>query len=406
MERNPDAAERLRATRVGVHRLCGPDFARPPLRSCAGARVASIELVAISKVYDNGFHAVRELSLAIADREFMVLVGPSGCGKTTCLRAIAGLEAVSAGEIRIDGKRVNKVPPKDRDIAMVFQNYALYPLLTVAQNMAFGLKLRGVAAAEIAAKVNEAAQLLSLQDQLAKRPRQLSGGQRQRVALGRAIVRQPTAFLMDEPLSNLDAKLRTGMRYELKTLQARLKTTTVYVTHDQVEAMTLGDRITVMSEGRIQQVGTPREVYDRPANRFVAGFIGTPAINLVAGAVASAGGRVRFRAPGIELALPHAPAALPAGTATWSLGVRPEHLTLAVPPAAGVAARVSLVESLGDHQYVYLERDGTAEVLVMRAPASAAFARGDAIAIAIDAARVHLFSGTAEDAARVAGQTG
>jgi multiple sugar transport system ATP-binding protein len=367
--------------------------------------VASIELIAISKVYDNGFRAVRELSLSIADREFMVLVGPSGCGKTTCLRAIAGLEAVSAGEIRIGGQRVNEVPPKDRDIAMVFQNYALYPHMTVAENMAFGLRLRRMPAPEIAAKVAEAAQLLSLQDQLAKRPRELSGGQRQRVALGRAIVRHPRAFLFDEPLSNLDAKLRTGMRYELKTLQSRLQTTTVYVTHDQVEAMTLGDRITVMSEGRIQQVGTPREVYERPANRFVAGFIGTPAINLVAGAAATVDGHVRFRALGIDLALPHPPAALPAGgAAAWSLGIRPEHIAPAA--SASVHARVSLVESLGDHQFIYLERDGTAEVLVMRAPASASYARGDAVALAIDAARVHLFAGGDDHAPRVDGRGG
>ncbi len=368
--------------------------------------MASIELIAISKVYDNGFRAVRELSLSIADREFMVLVGPSGCGKTTCLRAIAGLEAVSAGEIRIGGQRVNEVPPKDRDIAMVFQNYALYPHMTVGENMAFGLRLRRVPAPEIAAKVAEAAQLLSLQDQLAKRPRELSGGQRQRVALGRAIVRHPRAFLFDEPLSNLDAKLRTGMRYELKTLQSRLQTTTVYVTHDQVEAMTLGDRITVMNEGRIQQVGTPREVYERPANRFVAGFIGTPAINLVAGAAAAADDRVRLRAPGIDLALPHPPAALPAGAAAWSLGIRPEHICPAASASASVQARVSLVESLGDHQFVYLERDGTAEVLVMRAPASATYARGDAVAVAIDAARVHLFAGGDDHAVRVDGRGG
>ncbi len=361
--------------------------------------MASIDLVNLDKVYDNGFHAVRAVSLQVRDREFMVLVGPSGCGKTTCLRAIAGLESITGGSIHIGARRVDTMPPKERDIAMVFQNYALYPHMTVAENMGFGLLMRKMPRASINATVTETATLLGLADQLGKRPRELSGGQRQRVALGRAIVRHPQAFLFDEPLSNLDAKLRSDMRYELKTLQRRLATTTVYVTHDQIEAMTLGDRITVMNGGRIQQVGTPREVYDSPANRFVAAFIGTPAMNLIDGQLVVGDGLVRFCASGaVEFTLPHAASRLPGGIARWSLGIRPELLRQ---DDRGNPMSVTLVESMGDHQYVYLQAPGLDQVLVMKS-SGPPLEPGAQVRIAIDPARTHLFAGVDDDAGLVA----
>jgi multiple sugar transport system ATP-binding protein len=247
--------------------------------------MAEVLLDNVRKVYSNGHEAVKGVSLHIADGEFLVLVGPSGCGKSTTLRMVAGLEDATGGTIQIGGRVVNDVHPKDRDIAMVFQNYALYPHMTVAKNMGFALKLRGVPTADVDRRVAEAARMLGIQDLLDRKPKQLSGGQRQRVAVGRAIVREPRAFLFDEPLSNLDAKLRVTTRAELKGLHQRLKTTTIYVTHDQEEAMTLGDRIVVMSQGVIQQVGTPMEVYRHPANRFVAGFIGTPPMNFLDGQI-------------------------------------------------------------------------------------------------------------------------
>src|SRR5215470_2024697 len=235
---------------------------------------------------------IEDLDLAIQDHEFMVLVGPSGCGKSTALRMIAGLEEITGGTVSIGGRVVNEVPPKDRDIAMVFQSYALYPHMTVRENLEFGLKIRKTPKDEMARLVNEAAQILGITEFLDRKPKQLSGGQRQRVALGRAIVRKPAVFLFDEPLSNLDAKLRVQMRAEISTLQRRLQTTTVYVTHDQVEAMTMGDRMAVMSKGELQQVGTPLEVYDRPANLFVASFIGTPPMNFIPAALADGGASV------------------------------------------------------------------------------------------------------------------
>ncbi|MBV9366080.1 MAG: ATP-binding cassette domain-containing protein, partial [Solirubrobacterales bacterium] len=247
--------------------------------------MAELTLDRISKRYDDGTVAVDELSLDITDGELMIFVGPSGCGKTTALRMIAGLEEISDGELRIDGEVVNDRPPKRRDMAMVFQNYALYPHMTVRQNMSFGLQQAKVPKAQIERKVTEVAETLGLSEYLDRKPANLSGGQRQRVAMGRAIVREPKAFLMDEPLSNLDAKLRTEMRTELARIQGELGTTTVYVTHDQIEAMTLGDRVAVMSKGVLQQVSTPRELYDAPANLFVAGFMGTPAINLISAKV-------------------------------------------------------------------------------------------------------------------------
>src|SRR4051794_23454431 len=288
--------------------------------------MASVRLKHLDKQYANGFHAVRDVSLDIADGEFMVLVGPSGCGKSTTLRMVAGLEETTGGEILIGDRLVKEVAPGDRDIAMVFQNYALYPHMSVRQNMAFGLKMRRTPKAEIEKRVNETAAILSLETLLDRRPRELSGGQRQRVALGRAIVREPKVFLFDEPLSNLDAKLRVQMRAEIARLHLRLKTTIIYVTHDQVEAMTLGDRIVLMNHGVIQQVDTPMNIYQRPANQFVASFIGSPAMNFVPGQIDN--GAFRFAdTPTSETTTPTHEAQIngaPNGPAT--LGVRPEDL--------------------------------------------------------------------------------
>src|SRR3954452_4949754 len=265
--------------------------------------MAQVKLTNLNKKFD-GTHAVKDVNLEIRDREFVVLVGPSGCGKTTTLRMVAGLEEISSGDISIDGKVVNNLAPMDRDIAMVFQNYALYPHMTVYDNMAFGLRMRKFERPEIDRRVTHAAHVLGIQPLLERRPRQLSGGQRQRVALGRAIVRNPRVFLFDEPLSNLDAALRVQMRVELKRLHERLETTAIYVTHDQVEAMTLGDRVVVMKDGVVQQVDAPLELYDRPANRFVAGFIGSPAMNFVTTSVASSGGGLWAEAQGMRIRVP------------------------------------------------------------------------------------------------------
>ncbi|MCE5341807.1 MAG: sn-glycerol-3-phosphate ABC transporter ATP-binding protein UgpC [Planctomycetaceae bacterium] len=321
--------------------------------------MARVFLKDVKKIYDNGFEAVKGANLNIADKEFMVIVGPSGCGKTTTLRMIAGLEDISDGTITIGDKVVNDVPPKDRDIAMVFQNYALYPHMTVFQNLAFSLKLRKYPKDEIKKRVTEVAEMLDISSQLDKKPKALSGGQRQRVALGRAIVRNPAAFLFDEPLSNLDAKLRVTTRAELKALHRRLNTTSIYVTHDQAEAMTLGDRICVMYNGEIQQVAPPMEVYDKPVNRFVAGFLGTPPMNFLKGKISSQNGKIVFilnDGDVVEI------------KSTGSrfknyidkemvLGVRPEHLT--VEPLAGqmnngIKSKVNVVEPLGDRKDIYL----------------------------------------------------
>src|SRR5213079_1972723 len=296
--------------------------------------------------------AVRGIDLDIADKEFVVLVGPSGCGKTTTLRMIAGLEEVSGGEIAVDGEVVNDVPPKDRDMAMVFQNYALYPHMTVYDNMAFGLKMRKFPKADIEKRVSEAATLLGIPDLLKRKPRQLSGGQRQRVAVGRAIVRHPQVFLFDEPLSNLDAKLRVQMRVELKRLHERLETTAIYVTHDQVEAMTLGDRVVVMKDGWIQQVGEPLELYGRPANKFVAGFIGSPSMNFLDVKVADANGALWAEAHGLRVKVPpaHTSRLMPYKGQQVTLGVRPEDLQLASgsdPSEYVFDAVVDVVEPLG-----------------------------------------------------------
>src|ERR1700758_706434 len=292
--------------------------------------MAPVYIRQLNKKFDE-VHAVIDVNLDIRDKEFVVLVGPSGCGKTTTLRMVAGLESVTSGDILIGDKLVNDLAPMDRDIAMVFQNYALYPHMSVYDNMAFGLKMRKFDRTEIARRVREAAEILGIQDYLRRKPRQLSGGQRPRVALGRAIVRHPQVFLFDEPLSNLDAKLRVQMRVELKKLHERLGTTAIYVTHDQVEAMTLGDRVVVMRDGRVQQVGDPMELYNEPANRFVAGFIGSPAMNFAAVRIAADNGSLWAESESLRIKVP-APIAPRLGSYAGkeaTLGVRPEDLRIA-----------------------------------------------------------------------------
>jgi multiple sugar transport system ATP-binding protein len=313
--------------------------------------MAQVLMKDLNKKYDE-VHAVKDVNLHIRDKEFVVLVGPSGCGKSTTLRMVAGLEEITGGEISIGDRVVNDLPPKDRDIAMVFQNYALYPHMTVYDNMAFGLKMRKFPKAEIEQRVREAAEILGIQDLLKRKPRQLSGGQRQRVAVGRAIVRHPQVFLFDEPLSNLDAKLRVQMRVELKRLHDRLETTAIYVTHDQVEAMTLGDRVVVMKDGWIQQVGEPLELYGKPANRFVAGFIGSPAMNFADVTIVEANGGVWAESPGLRVKVPAERAErLRAYKGQHvTLGVRPEDLHLATgadPAERCLDATVEVVEPLG-----------------------------------------------------------
>jgi multiple sugar transport system ATP-binding protein len=319
----------------------------------------------VKKTYPGGFEAVKGADLLIQDKEFVVLVGPSGCGKSTTLRMIAGLEEISAGEIYIDNAIVNDVPPKDRDIAMVFQNYALYPHMTVYENMAFGLKLRKFPKAEIEKRVGEAADILGIRDLLKRRPKALSGGQRQRVAVGRAIVRQPKVFLFDEPLSNLDAKLRVQMRAEISKLRQRLQSTMIYVTHDQVEAMTMGDRIVVMLDGVIQQVAAPLELYHKPVNKFVAGFIGSPPMNMIDGELYADNGAMRFRnASGIvnvEIPAAKRPALEAYVGRKITMGVRPEDLLDAhgaPAPGAVITATAEVVEPMGSEINLYLDIGG------------------------------------------------
>jgi multiple sugar transport system ATP-binding protein len=323
--------------------------------------VAEIQLVHLSKVYGNDVTAVRDLNLDVAEGEFMVLVGPSGCGKTTALRMVAGLEEISGGEIRIGGKVVNDLPPRDRDIAMVFQNYALYPHKSVYDNLAFGLRMRKVPKDERRRRVEEIARVLGLGDMLQRRPAQLSGGQRQRVAMGRAIVREPKAFLMDEPLSNLDAKLRVQMRAEIARIQQALKVTTVYVTHDQVEAMTMGDRVAVMRDGELQQVDTPQRLYDAPVNLFVASFVGSPPMNLFEAAVERDGDRLVCRIGDASLDLPadllaERPALAAYAGRRVAIGIRPEDVREAAAwDGARLRGKILLVESLGSEQLVHIE---------------------------------------------------
>jgi multiple sugar transport system ATP-binding protein len=338
--------------------------------------MATVSLEQVRKVYPNGHVGVDDASFDIADGELLVLVGPSGCGKTTLLRMIAGLESISSGTLRIDGRAVNEVAPKDRDIAMVFQNYALYPHMTVAENLGFGLRLRGTRKDEIERRVHEAAHLLELDRRLDAKPAALSGGQRQRVALGRALVREPKVFLLDEPLSNLDARLRLSMRVEIARLHRRLGTTTIYVTHDQVEAMTLGERIVVLDGGKIQQIDTPMKLYDTPANLFVAGFLGSPAMNLLRGRLHRADGWQLVMAHGtLPLgALPMQAAALEAWTdRDIVLGVRPEDLQPAAAHAAALAAKVEVIEPVGNEVFLNLrfgEQAIVSRVLPQQMPAA------------------------------------
>ena len=323
--------------------------------------MAKVVLENVYKIYPGDVVAVNDANLEIEDREFVVLVGPSGCGKSTTLRMVAGLEEISKGNIYIDGKKVNDVPPKNRDIAMVFQNYALYPHMTVYKNMAFGLKLRRYPKAEIDARVREAADILGIQPLLERKPKALSGGQRQRVAVGRAIVRKPKAFLFDEPLSNLDAKMRVQMRTEISKLHTRLSSTMIYVTHDQVEAMTMGDRIVVMKDGFIQQVATPLELYNHPANLFVAGFIGSPPMNFFSGKIEQKGGSLYFNEGTFQVRVEDSQAPKLANRVGQgvSFGVRPEDvqdvLYVTNPnPDHQVKARVEVVEPMGAEVYLYL----------------------------------------------------
>lgn len=384
--------------------------------------MASVSLVEVSKVYPGGVKAVDRVSLDVHDRELLVLVGPSGCGKSTTLRMVAGLEDSSSGTIRIGERVVNDVPPKDRNIAMVFQNYALYPHMSVYKNMAFGLHLRyggwfrllvkrltrAKDTAEIAQKqgdikdnVHEAAQLLGIEHLLHRMPRQLSGGERQRVALGRAMVRQPAVFLFDEPLSNLDARLRAGMRGELKQLHQRLQATMIYVTHDQVEAMTLGERIVVMDQGIVQQVGSPMEVYDRPRNRFVAGFLGSPPMNFLDGRLAAESGTMRFVGSGCEMALDGIASA---SLGPWAgrkvvLGIRPEDVRVAGEEAGTAVhslAKIEMVEALGDSAVLHLQlenedKSSPGESVLAKASGRKQWMPRDPVRVNFDPTRVHFF---------------
>ena len=340
--------------------------------------MAPVTLKSVKKTYGE-VATIHGIDVDIADGEFVVLVGPSGCGKSTLLRMIAGLETVTGGEISIGPRVVNDLEPKDRDIAMVFQNYALYPHMTVAQNMGFSLEHRGASKSEIAERVNWAADILGLKPYLDRFPRQLSGGQRQRVAMGRAIVRNPQVFLFDEPLSNLDAKLRVVMRGEIKSLHQRLGVTTVYVTHDQVEAMTMADKIVVMNAGRVEQIGAPLDLYDRPINQFVAGFIGSPSMNFITGTITAGG----FTAAGATLPLP-------AGTTNIGTkavyGIRPEHLTL---DPAGIEAKVALVEPMGSETQVTMSIGEHTIIGVFRERVQAR--PGETITVRPDLAQLHLF---------------
>ena len=350
--------------------------------------MASVTLKNVRKVFDRTVVAVDDFNLEIADREFVVLVGPSGCGKSTALRMIAGLEEVTAGEVYIGERKMNQVEPKNRNVAMVFQNYALYPHMTVYENIAFGLRMRRLPRKEIDAKVREAAEILEISALLKRKPKALSGGQRQRVAIGRAIVRSPDVFLMDEPLSNLDAKLRGQMRTELIQLRRRLDTTFIYVTHDQTEAMTLGDRIVVMNEGRIMQIGTPSEVFDRPANRFVAGFIGTPQMNFLRAVLEVRGGVCTALAAGTRIPLPPCYARPELDGRTVTLGVRPEHIHLR---ADGIPAVEEVRELLGSTVDLHLRVGGEKLEAIVPASAAAAYAEGSALGIEFDDQQLHLF---------------
>ncbi|WP_131114129.1 ABC transporter ATP-binding protein [Lichenihabitans psoromatis] len=347
--------------------------------------MADVEIAHISKSYA-AHPVIRDVSLKVADGEFIALVGASGCGKSTLLRMIAGLETITAGTLSIGGRVVNDVPSKDRDIAMVFQNYALYPHLTVAENMGFSLKLRGASKEQMTREIGQAAQVLGLSDYLDRYPRQLSGGQRQRVAMGRAIVRKPQVFLFDEPLSNLDAQLRVQMRVEVKTLQQRLGTTSIYVTHDQMEAMTMSDRIVILNAGRVEQIGAPLEVYDRPANLFVAAFIGSPAMNLLRGRLVDGPQGHGVDLGGLILPLPGRVSA-EAGRAVV-FGIRPERLVVSMAEDA-LSMTVDLVEATGAELHVHGHLGDHKLILAM--PGRRLVRSGDLLPIAAEPADIHLF---------------
>jgi ABC-type sugar transport system ATPase subunit len=349
--------------------------------------VATVSFKCVSKSYPNGYHAVRDLSLEVADGEFVVLVGPSGCGKSTTLRMLAGLEEISSGEIRIGDRRVNEVEPGNRDIAMVFQNYALYPHMSVKENLAFGLKMRRTPKAEIERRVAETAETLGITSMLDRRPRELSGGQRQRVALGRAIVRQPQVFLFDEPLSNLDAKLRVQMRAEIAALHQRLRTTMIYVTHDQVEAMTLGQRIVIMDHGAVQQSDAPLNIYRRPANKFVAGFIGSPPMSFVRGDLADG----QFHHAAGTVPLGNGAAHLSARA--W-LGVRPEDIFSGASGASLGPVTLDVVEQMGHESLGYFHL--ASERFAMRLAADSGLNVGDQIEPRLRPGSWHLFADDAE----------
>ena len=365
--------------------------------------MAGLSLKNINKVYPNGFHAVKDFNLEIDDKEFIIFVGPSGCGKTTTLRMIAGLEDISSGDLEIDGKRMNDIEPKDRDIAMVFQNYALYPHMTVYDNMAFGLKMRKVPKDEIDKAVREAAKILDLEALLDRKPKALSGGQRQRVAMGRAIVRNPKVFLMDEPLSNLDAKLRGQMRIEISKLHQRLGTTIIYVTHDQTEAMTLGTRIVVMSAGIVQQVDTPQALYDTPCNLFVAGFIGAPQMNFL-DAVCKVDGDKVFLEIGkasIQLTEAKAKKLIEGGYEGKKvvLGVRPEDVYddadfIAASPNTVIESEIRVYEMLGAEVYLYFDYEGVN--MTARVKPNTKARTGDLVKFALDAEKIHVFDKESE----------
>jgi multiple sugar transport system ATP-binding protein len=387
--------------------------------------MSGVRLESVSKTFPGGSIAVRDLSLEVLPGEFVVLVGPSGCGKTTTLRMVSGLEEVSEGEIYIDGRRVTKLPPRHRDVAMVFQNYALYAHMTVRDNIGFGLRMHGMSKQEITRHVDEAAHILAIEELLKRKPRQLSGGQRQRVAMGRAIVREPSAFLMDEPLSNLDAKLRVEMRAEISSVQRRIGAPTLYVTHDQTEAMTMGDRVAVLLDGVLQQFASPEELYDHPANTFIAGFIGSPAMNLLAAHLTCVDGRFTVEFGGLRVAVPRS--ILERGQAlagyvdrTIIVGVRPEDIVDAdqqQPPAEAMRVIVKRTESLGAERIIYFipeagepRQDGVEALELPKARAGALLTarlprgrgiRDDSVAhLALDAERLYFFDGASGAAIR------
>src|SRR5450759_499303 len=392
--RGPTATKRLgRSAREVRGATKAPCYHRQASAPCSQefCRMATVTFENVSKRYGDVV-AVDDLNLDIRDAEFMVLVGPSGCGKTTSLRMIAGLEEITDGTVRIGERIINDVPPKDRDIAMVFQSYALYPHMSIRDNLAFGLKLRHVPKVQIEARVKEAAAILDLTRYLTRKPRELSGGQRQRVALGRAIVREPAVFLMDEPLSNLDAKLRVETRANILRLHQRLNTTFVYVTHDQIEAMTMGTRIAVMNEGRLQQVGSPQELYDRPINRFVAGFIGSPAMNFATVEVSGTSDKLELVGPSITLPMPpQFREAIGAAGRQLIVGFRPEHLILG--PVSGgsasVNAKAEVVEYIGNQELIHASGAGRDIVAVV--DSSYRVRPGDMLELRVPLDRIQLF---------------